>query len=184
MSFRTDLSWSTQVFLGKVAPKMEAHGYRVYAAESEASDELCRALDIHAGIDFIAEKSGRMSGIAARCQRGKSWRTFTVRFERDSGAKTEYAKRCDAIEHKFLYPRLTVQSYLDQSTGELIDAAFCRTDDLMAAVKEGEQSQFGGDICIRRTDNASFVVVPWAWFTSRGKWLLQITSKGGGKDVG
>jgi hypothetical protein len=49
-------------------------------------------------------------------QWGNARNTFTIRYKRASGAKTEYQKRSEAILNNkgYLYPYLTIQAYLDK----------------------------------------------------------------------
>ena len=64
----------------------------------------------------------------------KAWDTFTVRFKRKSGAKTEYQKRAEAILNNrgYLYPYLTIQAYLNKrgDATSLLSCGVVKTKDL------------------------------------------------------
>lgn len=132
-------------------PKVEGLlGCKVVSVEGETGD-ADRALDMLGGFDYLCVYPQGVRGMASRIQRGRSWRTFTVRAARDSGSRTEFEKRTFGIENGFLYPYYTMQAYVGDDGGEL---AICHTEELMRAVASGECER-------RRTTNAEFYVVPW-----------------------
>lgn len=154
-----DLKTSSKTFMDLVEPELsKAIGGYFLAVEGVSADEMARLLDTLAGIDFWNVQEGEgIRGIATRIQRGKSWRTFTVRNQRMSGARTEYEKRKQAIEEGLLYPELTLQAYVDN--GKLLSYAVAKTVDIVkmidigkAIVKHTGPDQYG---------QASFYVVKW-----------------------
>lgn len=137
--------------------------------------------DVYAGIDaYRVSGMQEMDGIAVRVQGGKCWRTFTVRRSRDSGAMTEYEKRRSAIENGHLYPKYTLQAYVDG--GGLRELAVALTAELMEYIGRFAplvRHTGGGEV-----GQASFFVVPWRDVALKGYWLAHVAPDGrGGFDV-
>lgn len=133
-----DMSRSAQAFASVVWPAVASlcGGGEVQMVESINEKSFTDALDAHAGIDawqIISNKSV-IRGIASRVQfGGSSFNTFTIRYRRDSGARTEYSKRREALlnrEKGYLYPHLTIQAYVSEDSKTLFDAAVICTADL------------------------------------------------------
>jgi hypothetical protein len=78
--------------------------------------KLADMFDQYSGIDAFQIVNKQLRGVAIRVQWGNDWGTFTIRYKRKSGAKTEYQKRSEAIfsDKGYLYPYLTIQAYLDK----------------------------------------------------------------------
>lgn len=176
--FRSDLSASSADFLRVVWPaiKSSVGGGEIVSVESIADNGMASMLDQRSGIDaWHLSQNKQVRGIASRVQwTDKPWNTFTVRYSRDSGAKTEYEKRKFDIEAGagWLYPHLTVQAYIGgdkTSGGDLLSVAIIKTKSLIDAcdqIVEGHvDSKNGG---IRRTSNAVFLWAGWAWLKSYG----------------
>lgn len=175
-NFERDLSASAKDFLRVVWPaiKKPLGGGELIPMEGVTDSNFARRIDISSGIDYWHFSDDQMlRGLACRVQwADRSYRTFTVRYSRDSGTKTEYAKRSEAIhgEGGWLYPHLTVQAFLSPPRGQgaLINVAIVPTKDLINAC-EGIAScspkyrNAGG---IRRTSNAQFVYVNWDFLAS------------------
>jgi len=123
-------------------------------------NEHDKQLDMKAGIDVFAYCDKYIRGVASRIQIGHPYNTFTIRFERQSGAETEYEKRIYAFENDVLYPHFTFQAYVDN--GELQSLAICHTKDLFQKILDGHKSQrsTGND----QIGQASFYVVDWDCF--------------------
>lgn len=163
MGFETDLSDSAYDFMRLVYPKMAECKFisgTITPIESVTSTGTTKDLDMLAGIDawHINRKCG-MQGIASRIQWGnKTWKSFTVRKRRTSGAETEYAKRKRAIDTgNWLYPTLTVQAYItSRRDGELLSIGVAKTKDIFAAIDEGKCK-----IKKNRWDGNEFIVVFW-----------------------
>ena len=130
------------------------------------NNDVCAMLDTKAGIDYFQvyddEKhalNGVVWGIASRFQVGKSWETFTIREERESGATTEYEKRKKAIERDGEYPYLNIHGYVTKSDEEIISIAIARTKDIFKCIEAG--------LCTRNHTNpdqvgqSGFIVVEW-----------------------
>lgn len=100
-------------------------------------NEVCKILDMTCGTDYIHvyDEKGICWGVASRMQNYPNQRTFTVRKERESGAKTEWEKRKYAILHGGIYPFLTMQGYVQN--GEIVGLAITKTTDLMRFVDTG-----------------------------------------------
>jgi len=138
---------------------LTSQGSRI--VEIETSDnEVLQMFDRFSGIDAIqVTRDHAIRGVAIRVQWGRAWNTFTIRYRLSSGAKTEYAKRVDAIENEKLYPHLTVQVYLSNDSSRILSAAIIQTRELYRQIREGWD-----DIVEKRRareDGNVFLVVPW-----------------------
>lgn len=122
----------------------------------EGNSGLNKALDILCGIDYLLITDKGVRGIASRIQRGTCWHTFTIRAKKITGNKTEYEKRCDALQQDYIYPYYTMQAYRECNT---ITGAICKTRTLYEHIQDN-------DIMMRRTDNAAFYVVDWREITT------------------
>lgn len=115
-------------------------GDRLMSVEG-SDDEVCRMLDLTCGTDYfqVYNDRGLVWGIASRMQEvdSRPFNTFTVRKARESGAKTEYEKRKDAIKRGGVYPFLTMQGYVDKQTENLLSLAIAKTTDIMEFVENG-----------------------------------------------
>jgi len=152
-----DLNRSNKAFLGVVWPviKYKCGGGEIIPVEALDDIEIADQLDMLCGIDIWQTIGGDGArGIASRVQFGtKNWETFTVRYRRDSGAKTEYVKRLEAIETgRFIYPYLTSQAYVTGDGRSLIGFGVARTVDIFDTIKQG-------NFIKRRSDNAEFLAV-------------------------
>lgn len=101
-----------------------------------SSEETLAWLDNFSGIDWIAKTAeNQVYGVAVRVQwmQGRTpWNTFTIRYERHTGTKTEYQKRIEAISGGYFHPKLTLQAYFQSGTEKLLSAAIVDTQCLYA----------------------------------------------------
>lgn len=156
-----DLKWSNKLFLSVVWDKIKDRcgGGNIRPVEIIEDNEIAKELDLLCGIDIWQTIGGMGArGIASRVQnntkekfRGRSnWRTFTIRYKRHTGAKTEYEKRMEAIETgRFIYPFLMCQAYFD--FGNFLGCGVARTVDIFDAIDMGNKN---------KSDN-EFLVVPF-----------------------
>jgi len=94
--------------------KNEVFQNKIELVSTENKDTLiCKWLDKNAGIDLIGKKNDNLISMACRIQWSINYRTFTIRYKRKSGAKTEYEKRIEAIKKDYIYPGWTLQAYID-----------------------------------------------------------------------
>jgi len=161
-----DMDWSSAVFESVVWPMIVdvLGGGELLRMENRPDVELARLLDMKAGIDGWQIRTDGMRGIAARVQTDCEYRTFTVRRERDSGAKTEYEKRAEAIygNNGLIYPTITVQAYrVINNEGIVVSVGVARTKDVFDFIRAGYAKQ-------KRTSNAWFFVAPWDDMRQRG----------------
>lgn len=130
----------------------------VYSVE-QSGDFIAVLLDNYSGIDLIRHDDTGLQGIAWRAQYGgHDWGTFTIRSERHTGAKTELAKRLEAIKGDgYFYPEFTMQAYFDNDVNfNCLSCAIIRTIDLLNAY-QNSPSIFG-----RRQSDNEFVYVYWS----------------------
>ena len=86
-------------------------------------------LDQYSGIDIIGRKNdNHLVTIASRIQWNKNYKTFTIRYERITGAKTEFEKRIEAIQKGYLYPNFTMQAYINETPLQILSWASIKTD--------------------------------------------------------
>lgn len=175
--FKQDLSSSSEAFMRFVWPAIKSRlgGGEIVPVESVADKGMATMLDQRSGIDaWHLSQDKQVRGIASRVQWGTPWNTFTVRYSRDSGAKTEYEKRKSDINSGagWLYPHLTVQAFLsgDKANGGcLLSVGIIKTKSLIDACDEildgGIPASEGG---LRRTGNASFIWAKWSWLEQKG----------------
>lgn len=96
-------------------------------------------LDSISGIDYLVENDIGLRGLAVRIQFGTPYCTFTIRSKRNTGTRTEEAKRLDQIEGGYIYPYWTLQCYFTKSENpQLISMAVVRTTDLYEYLENGE----------------------------------------------
>ncbi|MCP4665219.1 MAG: hypothetical protein GY849_02545 [Deltaproteobacteria bacterium] len=101
--------------------------------------ELANMFDRYSGIDAIQVFNKQMRGVAIRVQWGVNYKTFSIRFSRKSGAKTEYQKRTKAIfsNYGYWYPYLTIQIYLDnKKDNNILNIGVVKTLDLYEYIFE------------------------------------------------
>ena len=129
-----------------------------------------------AGIDawLIYEKAQIIRALASRVQwkDGNCWETFTIRYERMSGAKTEYKKRLDAIRRRdSLYPHYTLHAYLGfKENGYeflgvgrvLTEHLYLYADEWLYRDEKRAYLQANGD------DGNIFICVPWDSLSNDG----------------
>jgi hypothetical protein len=115
-------------FLQVVAPAMTAAGLlpRGHLTDAEGTSQ-----DQRAGIDWIISGAdGTQTTIASRVQWHTDWGTFSVRYRTERNTMSELTKRYRSILERGSYPTLTVQAYVTQPGGVLINAYVIRTEDL------------------------------------------------------
>ena len=115
---------------------LTSNGSKIIEIETSDNDVL-QMFDKYSGVDAIqVTKDNQLRGVAMRVQYGKAWNTFTIRYKRSSGSKTEYEKRVDAIENEKMYPQLTVQCFLSSDSKEILSVGIIRTKDLYDQLKD------------------------------------------------
>lgn len=112
------------------------YGERIISIEN-SDNKIISLFDRYSGIDAIQiTKDNQIRTMAIRVQFGKAWNTFTIRFKRHTGAKTEYEKRLDAIKNEKLYPNLTLQCYLSPDLKEILSYGLIFTKDLYRQIQD------------------------------------------------
>ena len=115
-NFSTALNRSSAAFNKHYRSKIEQQfNVTIEPTENLQNNKIAFMLDAEAGIDYLlhGEDFG-VCGLASRIQFGSNnWAGFTIRRQRDSGAKTEFEKLCHAIEKGRIYPHLICHGYID-----------------------------------------------------------------------
>jgi len=110
------------------------------------------------------------SGIAMRIQKIKNkkpYNTFTIRMSRTknqikSNQPTEYRKRMNAIKNNCLYPKYTLQCYVDDKNKILSSAAIIETKDLYKYIKKHKHHLIKSNHEYNnKGDENKFIVIPW-----------------------
>ena len=156
-------------------------GGDIRRVEGTTSTEMEQNLDMLAGVDAwqVCSARGVMRGIASRVQ-DLDYDTFTIRYKRDSGAETEYAKRQRAIhdiDGGWLLPHLTVQAYYHHGYEKFRCCAAVRTKELYGYIEKWlpRFEEFGESDALNTMhtketgpDGALFIVVPFLWLMLAG----------------
>lgn len=174
--WKAQLSWSSEVFDRLVRPEASRLlGGQFEIVEAVTATGVAKTLDVLSGVDLWLVRDGQgVRAVASRVQKTfKSWRTFTIRKARDSGAATEYEKRKHAFEHEYLYPHLTLQAYVNQQADQLLGFAAMRTRSLWAMIEAGQctVNRTGAN----QNGQASFYVVRWDDVGPAGYTLIEFT---------
>jgi len=102
-----------------------------------SNNNVLNMFDKFSGVDAIQiTKDNQIRGVAMRVQYGNAWNTFTIRYKRASGAKTEYEKRVEALKNEKTYPQLTIQCYLSNDAKKILSVGIIRTRDLYEQIEK------------------------------------------------
>ena len=134
----------------------------------ETNSKSINPLDSKYGFDLLQNDT---IGISSRIQpTSRSWDTFTIRYLRSSGLRTEYVKRVIAIAIDDIYPKWTSQAYTNLNDTKLISIGVVNTKELFENIvayinKYGLFEDSRNDIYINtnKIDNNKFIVVKWKY---------------------
>lgn len=168
--FETSLKKSMDAYRKYVRPVIGRFiAGELIVIEGKTDDEIAQMFDTCASIDIVRKDERGLAGVASRIQFGHNWRTFTIRLQRDSGARTEYDKLAYAYDNHLLCPKFTYQAYIEN--GVLTGLAVTETANLLdyiakcnPKVRHTGSSQIG---------QASFYVCPWDDMRSKGYKVLE-----------
>jgi hypothetical protein len=131
-------------------------------------------LDSAAGIDYWHVSDVGVRGVASRIQRGDAWDTFTIRWQRCTGARTEFEKRIrsiDGADNGWVYPYITSHAYV----GGGVRVGVAKTKPLYAAVRaEYAEDRIGwqpsSSMWFQRAASGgqTFLAVRWSWLAEHG----------------
>lgn len=109
-------------------------------------------LDKYSGIDWIGKtQDNNLISFAGRIQWDHYWGTFTIRYKRNTNTKTEFEKRCEAIQNGFMYPTYTLQAYFTRDY-KFLGGAYIKTIDLYDSfIKNGYKTRESDNIFIYKT---------------------------------
>ncbi len=143
--------------------------------EGQTTDKMKLILDQLSGIDsWHIDFERGLRGIASRIQiiddikfpNAKSFNTFTIRKQRESGVLTEFEKRKYAIKNGYLYPFYTVHAYIRKSNNNLMTCAIAKTKDIIEYIDKGYSAVNGTNK--EQVGQATFYVVYWNEFARKG----------------
>ena len=158
-----------EAFWRLFAPRIAADtGGRFVAVEGRV-DEVAKLLDTNAGIDALfIDKLGLIHGVAVRVQfTDRSWDTFSVRCERDSGNPTEYDKRVAALKARAMVPHMTFQGYASKAGSTALSAAWVSTVHLFELLGDQEFMRTHSRR-MNMQDGNSFYYALWDELRTRG----------------
>ena len=166
------LKKSAQDFIDVVYPliKKPLGDGKLIPVQDVTENEMATILDQYSGIDaWYIENSKGIRGLSSRIQYVETdeYKSFTIRKERESGAKTEYEKLTYAIQENWLYPYWFCQAYLHPTTKKPHSAGLCKTTDLIKYISEGKD---GIDYTVKEVSikgRATFFVVNWQKFKKK-----------------
>lgn len=144
---------------------------------------LADIFDKYSGIDAIHMVQEQIRGVAIRVQWGVDYKTFSIRYSRPNGVKTEYHKREEAItgNRGFWYPYLTIQMYLERryNTPRILSCGIVRTVDLYDYIRENFAELISHKK--RSPEGQFFLVVPFYRLKEAGKKILIFSHEGAEK---
>ncbi len=147
---------------------------------TEGTDDTALLLDLHGGIDAILvhPKFG-LFGIGLRVQYGQNHRTFTIRKQRESQAKTEFEKHQCSLVEGGITTKFNVHAYIDRDRTKLLGAAVARTEDIYRCITNNDCYV---DMTARdQIGRATFYVVAWDTFKNNSFgpiWFAEFNGKG------
>ena len=161
--WRSDLEKSNQWFVNIVWPEVSE-----WFADEDAElipiegvdRELYNLFDTTAGVDFwIVERGEGMVSLASRVQK-LDYTSFTIRYSRGSGAKTEYEKRISQLQSHYELPTYTLQAYIDPTLEVLRNAAMAPTEELYEYIRTAGEPGVDWPL-IPSNENERFFPVFW-----------------------
>lgn len=169
-NFETSLKKSMDAYRRYVRPVIGRYiSGKLIVIEGKTDDELAEMFDQCASIDIIRQSEKGLEGVASRIQFGHNWRTFTVRFKRDSGAHTEYEKLVYAYKNRLMCPKFTYQAYIENDA--LSGLAVVETASLLDYIEKHKPKvrHTGAD----QSGQASFYICPWDDIRTKGYKILE-----------
>lgn len=167
--YKNDSLKSANQFYSIVKPKLEEllrseiNIIEEYEEDNSSMFRVSKELDMYSGVDGwrFDKVNQRHQYIASRIQKTikgfKSFDTFSIRASRQN-SKTEYEKRIYAIENDWLYPQLTIQTYLDESESEILSLGIVYTRELFLYAKNNFEALMSKAIK-NRDNSSSFITI-------------------------
>jgi hypothetical protein len=170
--YKNDSVKSANQFYSIVKPKLEEllkseiNIIEEYEEDNSSMYRVSKELDMYSGVDGwrFDKANQRHQYIASRIQiikKGfKPFNTFSIRASRQN-SKTEYEKRIYAIENDWLYPQLTIQTYLDDTESEILSLGIVYTRELFLYAKNNFDYLMSR--AIKNKDNSSsFITITFS----------------------
>jgi len=146
--WKQELEFTSKITKEKVFPVLNQWGLggrgKVEDVEGQKFEHrIIKILDNFAGIDALeVDPDKGIRGISIRCQwiTNRVFNSFTVRYERANGARTEFDKRLLQMISSggWMYPALTVQAYFKKvdgvKTNQLLTVGLADTRDIYETV--------------------------------------------------
>jgi hypothetical protein len=164
-----DQRWATEDFEKHCVAPLRGVGCSDIVRQEGVNAARAYDLDVHQGIDYLyRDAHGVERGIASRVQRvSRAWRTFTLRQERPTGAKTEVEKRTAAMQRGA--PHLNTHAYVSEDGLRLLLLAAVSSEDLFGLLTEPYTRCTPGAPYLKTNpdDGVVFLVVPFDWLKER-----------------
>lgn len=112
-NFTADMERARQFYLknrGAIESQF-SESSKLFNVEFDNS-EIAKLIDCYCGIDYLLQSRGKIYGVAARINFNPYHHGHvTIRYQRKSGAKTEFEKRCESIlnDNSEIYASITMQ---------------------------------------------------------------------------
>lgn len=128
--------------------------------------------DTRAGIDWIISgRDGAQHSIGSRVQWDHDYGSLTIRYRSDHGHMSELTKRARSVNVGGTFPEYTVQAYVTQPGGILLNAYVVRTEDLYRHVvrpaADGDPDHFALCSCATRP----------RWAVGGAEWIIVAISE-------
>jgi hypothetical protein len=176
--FPEALSKSAKDFIQIVYPQIQNWFKKGKLVEVQAvtNSEMSILLDQLAGIDaWYIETNKGIRGLASRVQYEGNYQTFTVRKERETGARTEFEKLKYAINNNCVYPYWFCQAYLKY--GQIQSVALCKTVDLINYIEQGKEWKDYVILTASKFGRSTFFAVSWQKFAEKGYFIKTIPER-------
>lgn len=169
-NIKNDMKRSSFYFKNLIIPKIipileEDYKHIKYIIPIENSDdEFKKQIDIYSGIDYNILYENNMRGISSRVLKEQGYRTFTIRYSRHTGSKTEYEKTTTSIKDECQHSYYTIISYIDYKLLSSI-TGIAKTTDLMNYIEMYKPLDYDKMrpvyLQTNQIDNNEFIVVGW-----------------------
>ena len=122
-------------------------------------DKKSQEMDMKDGIDWIYTDQIGIKNFGSRIQRDIDYRTFTIRTDRESGAKTELEKRMEARDKGELDDHWTFHGYFDISQNKILSYAIAKTNDILEMIDNKYfEKRYTGH---KQIGQAGFYAITW-----------------------
>lgn len=173
--------WFREVVWGEISHWF-GDDVKLHTTEMQDSP-VAEDFDTLAGVDYwITVADAGMVSLASRVQY-VDYTTFTIRYERPTGAETEYQKRRRQYRNNdYELPTWTVQAYVDTTLGVIRNVAAVRTQELYSLVLSREVGDDWPIIPVtddRGSPDGKMIAVDWQTVDDECEMLVKKRARAG-----